>query len=101
MTSRMRAHRLRWGSALGGIIAVGSVVACAVDAPSGDPSGAESIGDAIYSDDANAVQNSAANSQYDVLTQHNDNARAGAAVHESTLTPSALKGGTFGPLGSV
>lgn len=53
-----------------------------------------------YADVAAAVQNDAANAQYNVLTQHNDNARAGAATHETTLTPAAVKNG-FGLLGRV
>jgi len=68
----MRARRLRFCSGLGAVVALGSVVACVVDAPAATHPAAESVTGAIYTDDANAVQNSAAHSQYDVLTQHND-----------------------------
>jgi hypothetical protein len=54
-----------------------------------------------YTDTAVAIQNAARNVQYDVLTQHNDIARTGAAVHEDILTPAAVAGGAFGYLGSV
>lgn len=33
-----------------------------------------------------------------VLTRHDDNARSGANLHESQLTPSVLRSGAFGPL---
>jgi hypothetical protein len=54
-----------------------------------------------YTDTAAGVQNATANARYNVLTQHNDNARTGAARHETILTPAALQAGTFGYLGSV
>jgi hypothetical protein len=53
-----------------------------------------------YGDQAAINQNAASNVQYDVLTQHNDLARTGAATHETILTPAAVKKG-FGKLGSV
>jgi hypothetical protein len=54
-----------------------------------------------YSDHAATIQNLASNKQFDVLTQHNDVARTGAATHENILTPSSVSNGSFGYLGAV
>ena len=54
-----------------------------------------------YSDQAFQIQMSSANTKFDVLTQHNDLARTGAASHEDILTPDNLRSGQFGFLGSV
>ena len=54
-----------------------------------------------YSDRALQIQISAANAKFDVLTQHNDLARTGAAAHEDILTPANVSSGQFGFLGSV
>ena len=54
-----------------------------------------------YSDRAFRIQTDAANARFDVLTQHNDLARTGAATHEDILTPANIKSGQFGLLGSV
>jgi FG-GAP-like repeat len=54
-----------------------------------------------YSDVAFATQTLISNAQFDVLTQHNDVARTGAASHEDILTPANVKSGQFGFLGSV
>src|SRR5258708_18344151 len=51
---------------------------------------------APYSDAASAIQNLESNKQYDVLTQHNNNARTGAATHENILSPSSIQDGQFG-----
>lgn len=55
----------------------------------------------LYSDAAAATQNFPSNTQFDVLTQHNDLARTGAAIHENILAPSTISDGRFGYLGSV
>jgi hypothetical protein len=54
-----------------------------------------------YSDQAFQIQISSANTKFDVLTQHNDLARTGAATHEDILTPANVRGGKFGLLGSI
>lgn len=54
-----------------------------------------------YSDAPETTQNSATNASYDVVTQHNDNARTGAQTSETILTPSSLASQSFGYLGSV
>jgi hypothetical protein len=54
-----------------------------------------------YSDQAFKIQTAASNEQFDVLTQHNDIARTGAATHEDILTPANVHGHQFGLLGSV
>ena len=56
---------------------------------------------AAYTDEANNIQNLESNMKYDILTQHNDNARTGAATHEDILSPSSIRDGRFGYLGSV
>ncbi|HET9932191.1 MAG TPA: VCBS repeat-containing protein, partial [Polyangiaceae bacterium] len=73
------------------LVLAGAATACAAPPPAPRAS---------YADQAAVVQNLASNAQYDVLTQHNDISRTGAAVHESILTPAAVKGG-FGLLASV
>jgi hypothetical protein len=54
-----------------------------------------------YTDGAKTTQDSPANTRYDVVTQHNDNARTGAATSEDILTPASLTSGGFGWRGSV
>ena len=54
-----------------------------------------------YADAAAREQNGPANVVYDVLTQHNDLARSGAATHEDVLTPANVKSAAFGYLGST
>ena len=49
-----------------------------------------------YSDHAATIQNLASNKQFDVLTQHNDVARTGAATHENILTPYFVAKNSFG-----
>jgi VCBS repeat protein len=55
----------------------------------------------LYSDQAFKIQISSANTKFDVLTQHNDLARTGAAANEDILTPANVRSGQFGLLGSV
>ena len=52
-----------------------------------------------YMDSQEMTQNNTAN--YDVLMQHNDPERTGAATHENVLTPALLDSGNFGYLGSI
>jgi hypothetical protein len=52
-----------------------------------------------YGDAPAIAQSAPANAQYDVLTQHNDLARTGAATHEDILTPASVAQG-FGLIGA-
>jgi hypothetical protein len=55
----------------------------------------------LYADSAAQEQSAEGNVHHDVLTQHNDLARTGAATYEDILTPAAVQSGSFGYLGSV
>lgn len=54
-----------------------------------------------YPDSYHVVQNSPSNTRYDVVTQHNNNARTGAVRSETILTPTSVATGGFGLLRSI
>src|SRR5215469_4903063 len=54
-----------------------------------------------YTDPAAKLQSLPTNTQFDVLTQHNNNSRTGALYHENILTPASVAADNFGYLGSV
>ena len=62
-----------------------------VEASVADTGTTDAVVDSPAADGAGPVQG-------DVLTQHNDNARTGATLHESTLTVQGVRQGTFGML---
>jgi hypothetical protein len=113
-------RRLRSTATLGSVVlALASVYACSGESPENETAvqnalpttttldvtapacGAPTASGVLrrYSDGATTIQNQAV--AFDVLTQHNDIARSGAATHENILTPASVKSGQFGYLGSV
>ena len=73
-------------------VILGSVCLCAVGAlPSVPPIHDVSTRDGLFPDPSRPADR-------DVLTQHNDNARSGAYLAESHLTPEAIRAGRFGRL---
>lgn len=94
MQTRMHSLKTRLGTTL---LAAAGIYACSSDAPERI---ASSDSEALLWNLAKSVQNDPANTAFDILTQHNDNARSGTTKNETLLTPTNVKK-SFGLIATV